>query len=156
MNKILFTLNLKEDKKEIFKVLKNYANAIACRTSFDDETKIEELNEIIYFGQDEYGIDYYYVIWRGDVACYGGSGTIAYYITEVFRYSDRYYKRFYVNNIPVFEAKVLSNLKKVGDKLEVVVHSLNKDDSDCCHSLLETYILAKDEVSGKWSAIIKK
>lgn len=146
MTNLLFASNLEKDKKEIFKVLKNYATSIACNTSFDYN---EPSLEIVDFGKDDNNISYYYVLWSGDVLCYGGSGTISNYISEIFRYEDQ--ERFFVNNTPIFDDKYLSNLKKVDNSLEITVHSYNENNSLGHPTLIETYILTKDDLFGKWS-----
>lgn len=151
---IAFASNLEEDKKEIFKVLKNYATAIACNTSFEDKREIHKPEDIIYFTKDEDETEYYYAVWFGNIGCNGGSGTSANYISEIFR--PNFSKKFYVNINPVFEAKGLSDLKKVDNKLEVIEHYLLKGDANCCPSGKAKAILTKDEKSLKWDITYKQ
>lgn len=154
MTNLLFASNLEKDKKEIFKVLKNYATSIACSTSFDGEEEIHKPEDIVYFGKDEDETEYYYAIWYGDVGCYNGSGTSANYISEIFR--QHYSSNFHISIDPVFSAKGLSNLKKVDNKLEVIEYYLLNDDAKCCPSGKAKAILTKDEKSLKWDITYKQ
>lgn len=153
MTNLLFASNLEKDKKEIFKVLKNYATSIACSTSFEDEREIHKPEDIIYFGKDVFETEYYYAIWFGDVGCDGGSGTSANYISEIFR--PDFSKKFYINIEPVFSSKGLSNLKKVNNKLEVTEIYLLEDDANCCPNGKAKVILTKDNGSLKWNITYK-
>ncbi|WP_198305876.1 hypothetical protein [Arcobacter vandammei] len=151
---IAFSSNLEEDKKEIFKVLKNYATSIACGTSFEDKREIYKPEDIIYLGKDIFETEYYYAVWFGDIGCDGGSGTSANYISEIFR--PDFSKKFYVNIEPVFSAKGLSDFKKVDNKLEVIEHYLLKNDANCCPSGKAKVILSKDKKYLKWDITYKQ
>lgn len=72
------------EKIQALAVVKNYANSIACGTSFqkDENGKINASTDDVYIienGIKNYLHNELYVLWRGDQQCAGGSGT--YYAT---------------------------------------------------------------------------
>jgi hypothetical protein len=68
------------EKNQALAVVKNYANAIACDTSFqrDENGKIQASIKDVYIienGVKNYLSNEFYVLWSGDQHCMGGAGT---------------------------------------------------------------------------------
>ena len=83
------------EKYEVLKKASNYAQSVACSTTFSDDTEDTEttisdvyLVETSSFDDlNEFGTNYI-VYWSGDYGCMGGSGTYSSFLTSFSRISD--------------------------------------------------------------------
>lgn len=80
------------EKNQALAVVKNYANAIACGTSFqkDESGKIHASSDDVYiieYGVKDYLHNEFYVLWWGDQGCAGGSGTYYAQLTKVNKWT---------------------------------------------------------------------
>lgn len=109
----------------------------------------------------KFGQATYYVLWSGDIGCYGGSGTHSYFISEVSRYaSDRPFlvknnkafgKSFYEQINPRF----IESVRQVNPKHFVIVSSKHaKDDANNFPSLKYQYALQRQDLF--WKITSKK
>ena len=73
------------EKLQVLKTVKNFAQSIACETSFEGGATDKPTTL-----KDVYSLDdgYYLVNWSGDVGCNGGTGTMSNHFTPVERLSD--------------------------------------------------------------------
>ncbi len=81
-----------QEKQIVYQQAKNYAQAIACETTFDDDADHKTTLDDVRLTQT--GFDYtsdaqintqYVVYWGGDWGCEGGTGTYSYFLTELSR-----------------------------------------------------------------------
>lgn len=86
-------IELSAAKHEVFETAQKYAQAVACDTTFDEDSgELTGLNNI-------YPVEYskmfndsgvhgrFLVLWGGDIGCMGGNGTAGYSLTEFERMS---------------------------------------------------------------------
>lgn len=82
------------EKSEVLRQASNYAQAIACSTTFSEDSEVKtDINDVYliesttdYDGGEEFGTNYI-VEWGGDNGCAGGSGTYMGFITSFSRFS---------------------------------------------------------------------
>ncbi|WP_066165397.1 hypothetical protein [Aliarcobacter cryaerophilus] len=167
MKKLLFVLMLtfgllkastNKEKDEVLKVIKNYANSIACETTFDNPDFQKLFDNIVLSYKDSTGETNYYVLWGGDIGCNGGTSSSSYYVSEVGRYSNSrpflVIKRDIFGSLDDINFRAIKSFKKIDDnKYEIV--SINYDDNDpnCCPSLKQKYIVYK--LKGEWKVFEK-
>ncbi|WP_201597110.1 hypothetical protein [Psychrobacter fulvigenes] len=156
---------LDETKYEVLEKAKQYAQSVACMTTFDDDSE-ENLASV----NNVYPINYYkmfddskvagnfLVLWGGDVGCAGGSGTYGYSLTEFQRISDS--RPFTMSNsdllMDLYEVSEI-NTRFIQDisynnrtnTLEVVSFEFAPKDSNCCPSLKYRYNF-KNSDYGNW------
>jgi hypothetical protein len=81
-----------QEKQEVLKVIKKYAESTACETTFEKsdspDTHVTSLRDVFTIERDADVGSRYFVFWSGDVGCAGGSGTYSSYLSEVSRISD--------------------------------------------------------------------
>lgn len=83
------------EKLDVLRQAKNYAQAIACSTTFSKDSEVKtDINDVHliesttdYDGGEEFGTKYI-VEWGGDHGCAGGSGTYMGFITSFSRFSQ--------------------------------------------------------------------
>lgn len=101
---------VRQEKLQVLAVVKKYAETIACSTSFELEEGVPRenltgVNDVFLVKRnfDKYGSyeSLYYVLWGGDVGCYGGSATSNTLLTAVSR--DSLSKPLLVTTHDVFE-----------------------------------------------------
>ena len=160
---LLFSLGLMEassnkEKEEVLKVIKNYANSVACATTFDIPDGGTSIKDVILAYKDNFGETSYFVLWGGDISCAGGTGTSSYYISEVGKYRDT--NPFLVIQRDVFSFledinfRAIIRFKKLDEnKYEIVSIDYGNDDSNCCPSLKQKYIVS--QVKGSWKVLEK-
>ena len=94
-NTVLAKPSVKE-KYEVLKQAKNYAQSVACATTFDDDnqghkTTINDIHliesQMDFSEKNEVGTQYL-VYWGGDWGCSGGSGTYSSFLTSFNRFSE--------------------------------------------------------------------
>ncbi len=85
-----------QEKYDVLKQASNYAQSIACVTTFaddseDDKTTVDDIHLIEtamdFSEKNEIGTKYI-VFWGGDAGCAGGSGTYNNYLTSFSRYTE--------------------------------------------------------------------
>lgn len=83
------------EKLDVLRQAKNYAQAIACNTTFSKDSEVKtDINDVHliesttdYDSGEEFGTKYI-VEWGGDNGCAGGSGTYMGFITSFSRFSQ--------------------------------------------------------------------
>lgn len=75
-----------QEKKEVLKQASNFAQAVACYTTFtgDAQTTIED----VYLVESSDGYAEYFVFWSGDWSCWGGASTYRSYLTSFSKLAD--------------------------------------------------------------------
>ncbi len=85
-----------QEKYDVLKQASNYAQSIACATTFakdsdGDKTTVKDVflveKTMDFAEKNEIGTKYI-VFWGGDAGCAGGSGTYSNYLTSFSRYSE--------------------------------------------------------------------
>ncbi|AYO53143.1 hypothetical protein CDG68_05450 [Acinetobacter wuhouensis] len=160
---LVFAQNIQQDKIDVQKVLKRYSEVTSCETSFDDNEF--SLKDIFLVNKDEDDTAYY-VYWRADFGCRGGSGTTGFYISEVGHYSD---PTFLVRNNAAFGEEVeqiissgfITKVSQVNKNHFVIFTAKHdEDDSPNFPSLLYEYVVKRESNYDTWdvvsSRLIKK
>lgn len=155
------------EKNQALAVVKNYANAIACGTSFqrDEDGKIQASTRDVFViekGEDDFSSSVMYVLWGGDQGCMGGSGTSYSVLTEVIKWTS---SRPYIVNgdYPFGEAvdkhinyRFISEFKQLGANLfKITSGKFADDDSNAGPSLQDTILVENQEGVG-WKVISSK
>lgn len=156
---------LDEAKHEVLEKAKQYAQSVACMTTFDDdsEEKLTSVNNV-------YPLEYskmfddgkvsgsFLVLWSGDVGCMGGSGTYGYSLTEFQRASDS--RPFTMSNLDLlmdlYEVSEI-NTRFIQDvsynnrtkALEIISYDFAPNDSNHSPSLKYRYNF-KNSDYGNW------
>jgi len=73
---------ISQEKKEVLKQASNFAQAVACYTTFDADSEYQTTVKDIYLTEKDTGYTEYVVFWSGDWGCSGGSGTYMSYLTS--------------------------------------------------------------------------
>ncbi len=157
---------LDETKYEVLEKAKQYAQSVACMTTFDDDSE-ENLVSI----NNVYPVNYYkmfddskvagtfLVLWGGDVGCAGGSGTYGYSLTEFQRISDS--RPFTMSNsdllMDLYEVSEI-NTRFIQDvsynnrtkTLEIISYDFAPNDSNHSPSFKHRYNF-KNSDNGEWS-----
>lgn len=98
-----------KEKYEVLKQAKNYAQSVACATTFDDDnqghkTTIKDIHliesQMDFSEKNEIGTQYV-VYWGGDWGCNGGSGTYSSFLTSFNRFSET--RPFLVEKMDILE-----------------------------------------------------
>jgi len=85
-----------KEKYNVLKQASNYAQSIACATTFSedtdgDKTTVKDVflveKAMDFAEKNEIGTKYI-VFWGGDAGCAGGSGTYSHYLTSFSRYTE--------------------------------------------------------------------
>lgn len=153
-------------KHEVLDKAKQYAQSVACMTTFDEDSEGEMTT-----ANNVYPLQYrkmysdsgvsgsFLVLWGGDVGCMGGSGTYSYSLTEFQRISDT--RPFTVLNTDLLEE--LYELSEINTRfiqdvsyndrtkiLEIVSYAFAPNDSNHSPSYKYRYNFTKSE-SDAWS-----
>ena len=156
---------LSNTKYEVLDKAKQYAQSVACSTTFDDDSE-EKLNTVNSVYPLEYSKIFddgkitgsFLVFWGGDIGCMGGSGTFGYSLTEFQRISDS--RPFTVSNPDLLEdlykiseinTRFIQDIS-YNDKtktLEVISYAFADKDGNCCPSLKYRYNF-KNSDYGDW------
>lgn len=98
-----------KEKYEVLKQAKNYAQSVACVTTFDDDTEghkttIKDIHlietQMDLSKKNEIGTQYV-VYWGGDWGCSGGSGTYSNFLTSFNRWTET--RPFLVEKMDILE-----------------------------------------------------
>jgi hypothetical protein len=131
-----------------------YAAAIACGEDMVEIIDVLTLNPWVEY-YDSYDAEYV-VIWRGDIGCLGGSGTMGIHITSVKIGAASSFYADARNSSPVtkFEFSSRSFDGVVANTSDVIVmegREYGPDDANCCPSMRVRYTLKREEAGG-WAA----
>ena len=156
---------LSEAKYEVLDKAKQYAQSVACMTTFDEDTEeqatsINNVYPVSYYKMfdDSKVAGTFLVLWGGDVGCAGGSGTYGYSLTEFQRISDS--RPFTMSNsdllMDLYEISEI-NTRFIQDisynnrtnTLELVSFEFAPKDGNCCPSLKYRYNFKNSEY-GDW------
>lgn len=152
-----------EEKAEVLSTLIKYSETVACVTNFDGQDSLEPfLKDVYTIERDpEFGQATYYVLWHGDIGCFGGSGTHNYIISEIAR--DTVSRRFLVKNNDAFgkniyeqiNTRFIESIRQENPNHFIIVSSkLAKDDPVNFPSLKYQYILQRQD--GSWKITSRK
>ncbi|MBJ8440040.1 hypothetical protein [Acinetobacter junii] len=155
------------EKNQALAVVKNYANAIACGTTFqkDENGKIQASTKDVFVienGEDDFSSSVMYVLWGGDQRCAGGNGTSYSVLTEVVKWTSS--RPYIVNGDYPFGEDVdkhinyrfISEFKQLGANLfKITSGKFAEDDSDAGPSLQDTILVENQDGAG-WKVISSK
>ncbi len=152
------------EKYKALAVVKNYANAVACGTSFqrNEDGKIETSVKDVYtieYGNDDYSNVEFYVLWSGDHGCAGGTGTRYAELTKVVK-SHIGNSYVVIDQYPFGEDvdkhinyRFITEFKQLSPNLfKVVSGKFADDDVNSAPSLEETIIVERKQM-GSWKVI---
>lgn len=157
---------LNNAKNEVLDKAKQYAQSVACMTTFDEDSEGEmtTVNNVYPLQYSKMYSDSgvsgsFLVLWGGDVGCMGGSGTYGYSLTEFQRMSDT--RPFTVLNTDLLEE--LYELSEINTRfiqdvsyndrtnsLEIVSYAFAPNDSNSSPSYKYRYNFKKSD-SDAWS-----
>lgn len=157
---------LNNAKNEVLDKAKQYAQSVACMTTFDEDSEGEmtTVNNVYPLQYSKMYSDSgvsgsFLVLWGGDVGCMGGSGTYSYSLTEFQRMSDT--RPFTVLNTDLLEE--LYELSEINTRfiqdvsyndrtksLEIVSYAFAPNDSNSSPSYKYRYNFKKSD-NDAWS-----
>lgn len=152
------------EKNQALAVVKNYANAIACGTSFqrDENGKIQTGTKDVFLiekSEDEFSPSVMYVLWGGDQGCMGGSGTSYSVLTEVTKWAA---SRPYVviKDYPFggdvdkhINYRFISEFNQLGENLFKITSGKFADDDPNAGPSLQDTILVENQKGVGWRVI---
>lgn len=157
-NDIRVPPSVAEQTKEIIRVVNLYAEAIAClpdeELSGKDIAAMSPLKDLDLREEAKFA-----VLWRGDVGCAGGSGTMGFHLAIVrVGAGDMFYVDAYESE-PAVDAGLPRSIEKIvgatNDTLILDVLDYGENDSNCCPSL-RTRVTIKQLSNGKWQRVSTK
>jgi len=152
-----------EEKYKILSIVKKYSETVACSTSFEGQDSLETFLKDVYAIEPdlEFGQATYYVLWHGDMGCYGGSGTDSFFVSEISRYTSN--RPFLVQNNKAFgksfneqiNPRFIESVRQVNPNHFVIVSSKHaKNDANNFPSLKYQYVLQRQDLF--WQITSKK
>ena len=158
------------EKKQVLAIAKQYADIVACDTSFvsnggpDKPTSISDVYTLSTSNDPDAGGSEYLVLWGGDIGCAGGSGTGGsslsefsnlnashkFLLTEQDIFSKIAKGTYPINTRFIQSVRILSN-----GHLVVVSLDFDKDDGDNFPSKKYEYEVAPNSTGG-WDVLRKK
>jgi len=152
------------EKNQALAVVKKYANAIACGTSFerDEDGKIQTSTKDVYIIENGVKDDLhneFYVLWSGDQHCAGGTGTYYAQLTKVNKWTQN--GPYVVTEEYPFGEDVdkhinyrfISEFKQLGTNLfKITSGKFAEDDSNAGPSLQDS-ILVENQKGIGWKVI---
>ena len=155
------------EKNQALAVVKNYANAIACGTSFqrDENGKIQASIKDVYIienGVKNYLSNEFYVLWSGDQHCMGGAGTYFAQLTKVNKWTEN--GPYVVTGEYPFGEDVdkhinyrfISEFKQLGPNLFKITSGKFADGDPNAGPSLENTILVENQKGIGWKVISSK
>lgn len=152
------------EKNQALAVVKNYANAIACGTTFqkDDKGRIQASSKDVFLiekSEDDFSPSVIYVLWGGDQGCMGGSGTYSSVLTEVTKWTSS--RPYIVNGDFPFGEEVdkhinyrfISEFKQLGVNLFKITSGKFADDDPNSGPSLQDSILVENQQGVGWKVI---
>ena len=152
------------EKNQALSVVKNYANSIACSTSFkkDENGKIHASVDDVYIVNNEVDKGLHnelYVLWAGDQQCAGGSGTFYATLTSVTKWTkDKPYivtgdYPFGENVDKHINYRFISEFKQLEPNLfKITSGKLAEDDPSSTPSLQDSIVIEEQDGAG-WKVI---
>ena len=156
---------LNNAKYEVLDKAKQYAQSVACSTTFDEDSgEMTTVNNVYPLQYRKWSSNSgvsgsFLVLWGGDVGCMGGSGTSGYSLTEFQRMSDT--RSFTVLNTDLLED--LYELSEINTRfiqdvsyndrtksLEIVSYAFAPNDSNSSPSYKYRYNFKKSD-SDTWN-----
>lgn len=152
------------EKNKALSVVKNYANSVACGTSFqrDENGKIRTSDKDVYtiqLGSDEFSDTEFFVLWDGDHGCAGGTGTQYSQLTRVVK--SHIYNSYVVTDEYPFGEDVdkhinygfISEFKQLSKNLfKITSGKFAEDDPNAGPSLQDTILVEMQNGVG-WKVI---
>jgi len=77
-----------QEKKIVLKQASNFAQAVACYTTFEADSEYKTTVRDVYLIQKDQEYAEYFVLWSGDWGCSGGSGTYRSYLTSFSKLTE--------------------------------------------------------------------
>jgi ubiquitin len=77
-----------QEKKVVLKQASNFAQAVACYTTFEADSEYKTTVKDIYLIQKDQDYAEYFILWSGDWGCAGGSGTYRSYLTSFSKLAE--------------------------------------------------------------------
>jgi len=158
-----------QEKKEVLKQASNFAQAVACYTTFDNDAEDKTTLKDIYLVESIPDYAEYLVSWSGDWGCYGGSGTYSTYLTSFSKLADN--RPFIVNKQDILDdinaddytinTRFIENITYEKDKIIIIGSDFSDEGDDGGNNFPANrykYTLALDKNSDdhKWKLIDKK
>ena len=99
-----------QEKVQALNVMKKYAEATACMTTFEKgEERLTTIKDVFTIDRDpSLGSSSYFILWGGDRGCQGGSGTYSAILSEVSRFSES--RPFLVQNDDALGTDIYENI----------------------------------------------
>ncbi len=79
---------ISQEKKIVLKQASNFAQAVACYTTFEADSEYKTTVKDIYLIEKYPEYAEYFVFWSGDWGCAGGSGTYRSYLTSFSKLTE--------------------------------------------------------------------
>lgn len=79
---------ISQEKKVVLKQASNFAQAVACYTTFEADSDYKTTVKDVYLIQKDQDYAEYFVFWSGDWGCAGGSGTYRSYLTSFSKLAE--------------------------------------------------------------------
>lgn len=153
-----------ENKLQALKVLKSYAESVACATNLSGAALDQHLNKlyIVDRGEPDFPDVVYYGLWKGDWGCKGGAGTHSYHVSEVSRlrpsdpFSVKPNSPFDHTVSDEIDMRYIQSMTQVASNQFSIVAKQEADgDDSCCPSLTYQYSVKRDAGFGSWGVIEK-
>lgn len=106
------------DKDIVYAKMKEYADLVACHHSFkkSDDTPNTTLSDVFLIEQDKTTADYY-VLWGGDLGCFGGSTSVGSFVSHVYKKDGQFYivDNFAFGDIDL-EYRFIEDIRQISNK----------------------------------------
>lgn len=160
---------ISQEKKIVLKQASNFAQSVACYTTFDNDAEDKTTLKDIHLVESIPDYAEYLVSWSGDWGCYGGSGTYSTYLTSFSKLADN--RPFIVNQQDIFDdinaddykinTRFIENIMYEKDKIIIIGSDFSNEGDDGGNNFPANrykYTLALDKNSDdhKWKLIDKK
>ena len=160
---------ISQEKKEVLKQASNFAQAVACSTTFDNDAEYKTTSKNVFLVKSDSTYNTYFVLWSGDWGCLGGSATYSSFLTSFSRSAD--YRPFLIDQQDIFDninaddylinTRFIEDVKYDNDKLIIIGANFSDEGDDGGNNFPANrykYTLALDKNSEdyKWKLINKK
>ncbi|MBU3679746.1 MAG: hypothetical protein FGM32_09100 [Candidatus Kapabacteria bacterium] len=148
------TVSAKKNKSEIKRVVSAFASAVACGGEIKDQNII---TMVPYTSEEDQYDARYAVLWYGDWACAGGSGTSGwhlslvkvsmgyfYVVTSCSGNSDDYWRNVH---------RIVGNTKNT---ITLEICDYGSDDANCCPSVKKRITIKLNDEAESWKEIGSK
>ena len=90
-----------QEKKEVLKQASNFAQAVACSTTFGNDAEYKTTSKNVFLVKSDSIDSTYFVLWSGDWGCLAGSATYGSFLTSFSRSAD--YRPFLIDQQDIFD-----------------------------------------------------